>query len=719
MFKKALQLAIFSSIIWSFTLAPIANAAFYNFGTLDVRPAHGENAEWFIEYLKPGEQKQQTIQISNFAAETKNLTIYATDTATNEGTNFYTKSYAQSSTDVAEWIALPVNQLTLESGESKVLSVNFALPENAGVGLHTGAIIVRENRPSGEKGFENMTIEKGVRVYLNVVGAAITEGNIQNAWASDSFSQYSLNVETQNLGTTDFQKAYTLELKDLFGTTYSKATQESRTEPQTSSISTLSIEKPSYGFFNTYLSDGENQFHTGTILFIPFWTPLAIVVLAYIFARKRFPEINWIALRKSFKAPELQKSFAYLGLVAIVATSFSAYAHFDNEIARAQEARGKTVKEVSSEKQTAESYELTIKWGDFRKILMAGEKKKQWHGRIYFPNARVKTTNVLHFERNDQAEIVGNKTALRFDLGTGPDNDGVVIYVEPTSDQVPIVEYENYDTDETFQFLITDYLDSAGVYPDHHHATFFKTELGEQEKMRLKALELSALAELPATAELMATPPVGAHIPELENLFVEELPATPEALSEFIFESDYVEEVIETNSTQRIETDSILLKALEGTPEVLEEIAATKELNFIFVPSETINFPAQEFSFEDSKESVQDLGTMIFVQNKNTPWNTFIGTTDFELLSGGGVIPASALSVDPGVPTILSEEDGASIAPGQEKKVGNKNDKVKLVDVSPSAGKQEVFVLNPKLSITVPPGTPAGTYRGELTITSL
>lgn len=697
-------------------MAPSASAAYYNFGTLDIRPVHQTenptNNDWFVEYLKPGEQKQQLIQISNFSPEAKQLDVYATDTSHNEGKQFYTKGVHGKSDDVSDWIHLPTNKLLLQSGESKILSVNFVLPQNAGIGLHTGAIIVRENG-------KEFAMEKGTRVYVNVLGTAIESGQIHTLNALESAGTYGLNIKTINTGTTDFHANYELQLRDIFGTIHQEATNPSRTEPSSISNTTITVEKPYFGLYNMYLLNEAHESSVGTMLFVPFWIPLALLLMLLLALRPTAPVFNLQAAIKLLKVPEFQQSFAYFGLFIMVATITITATNFENYTAKAQLAKGQSVPEITQEGKAAESYELTIKWGEFRKVLFPGDIKKEWHGRLYFPNARIKTTKLHHFERNDQAEITGNKTALRFDTLTGPDNDGLTIFVEPTSDEIPRVQVQNYDTGEEFEFLITDYIDSAGVYPDKFWAMYFKTEYGEQEKLRQAAVQLAALQELDATAELEATPAPIAQIPELENLFVEELPATREALVDVILTSDYVEKIVEENDTQKIETDSILIEALEATPEVLEEIAATPDLNFIFIPTETINFPAQEFSFDENKESEQDLGTMIFVQNKETPWNTFIGTTDFQLLSGGGLIPASSLTIDPGQPTVLNNGNDHSIQAGSEKTLSGEFDRTTLVNVDATPGEKEIFVLNPKLKINIPSGTPAGTYRGELTITSL
>ncbi|HLG25949.1 MAG TPA: hypothetical protein VI588_04175 [Candidatus Gracilibacteria bacterium] len=706
------------------TATPVANAGYYNFGTLDVRPVTtdaAQNSDWFIEYLAPGSRKQQQIQISNFSPETKNLTVYAADTDTNEGETFFAKSVEQNSEDISGWIDLPANRLILDPGESKILSVNFRLPENAGVGLHTGAIIVRENKTQSEGPLKTVAIEKGVRVYLNVTGPAITQSRVSGISASSAFNAQSFSIETTNTGTTDIRSAYAFELRDLSGNTAVQTQGETLTKPATAETLTLTTEAPKFGLYQAYISNGSETTFIGSTMSVPVWALFLIagfslaagMMRAPKRARRATPSFAETAdrilstFRQSLSSLELRRSAAYFGMLTVAAISTLAISEFDPDLAKSQ----------LLTTGPAASYELTVKWGNFRNMTLPEYYRKQWHGRVFFPNAKVTTMKLLHFERNDEGEIVGDNTALRFNALTGPDNDGLVLHVVPTDNEIPVVRYENFDNDETYEFLITDYLGAQGVYPDGLFSTSFKTDLGEEEQHRIQALE-DAMEELGATAEVEATPPPVAQIPELENLFIEDLPATPEVLTDFVLTSDYVEEIVRQNSTARVETDSILIEALEATPEVLQEIAATPDLNFVFIPSETINFPPQAFSFDEQMTAEQDLGTLIFVQNKETPWNTYISTTDFSLLSGGSVIPASAITIIPGEAVLLTN-DGAKIETGGTEIFQNEQDKNSLVSVDSGAGDNEIFAMRPKLEVRIPAGTPAGTYQGSLTITSL
>lgn len=717
----ALCMAIGAAPAYAHAAANHHEHGFYNVGTLDVQPLHrgeAQSGDWFIENLKPGESKQHAVQISNFSPQTKQLTVYVTDTTLNENKQYQVKKLEENPDYLGRWIHLPTQELELGPGESRIISVNFNLPENAGIGLHQGAVIVRETQQDKSLPLESISFEKGIRTYLNVVGPAITQGNLQSAALNPSLNNYNLKINTANTGTTDYYETYRLELRDLFGATHSASSLETFTRPQEIGTHAISVEKPVFGLYQAFLANAKNESYVQTVLLIPFWALVAIAAFALFTGWIRNLQLARQKIKISINKRELKQVTAFISMFLVVATTVFSTPTLIN-IAKSQLLTN----------EPAQSYEMTIKWGNFRSITIPNYYRKEWQGRLFFPNAKVSIKEIIHFERTDEAEITGSKSELVFNNLTGPDNDGIILRVEPLNNEIPIVRYQNFENDMEYEFEITDYLGSAGLFPDGIHTTYIKTDLGEEEKLRQRALEIITLHELGATpevTELEATPEVKAQIPELENLFLEEIPASPEELRDFILKSDYVEEIATENEVAKVETDDILLEALQATPEVLEEVAATPDLNFIFIPSATVNFPAQTFSFTEDRVTSISLGELIFVQNKEEVWNTFVGVTDFELLSGDHVIGADALTVVPGPATVLSEMDGADIDPGSIKRLKSSTDRVQLVNVNPESStapeedkEPEIFVMKPTLQVQIPAGTPAGTYRATLTITTL
>lgn len=733
---------------------------YINIGSLDIEPLNSDgtsNGEWFIEHLKPGEQMQKMLRVSNFSPLHKHISLYVTDeinsaktannnTATNS--TFFVKNIEENPDYLNKWIKLPAKELTLNPGETKILSVNFRLPKNAGVGLHKGAIIARELISSTSSDITNLATEKGIRIYLNVKGPIVTRGETTQVQTAQSLSEITIQAKTYNSGTTDFSQNYTATLKNILTGEEVTAENNSITKPQTETTATINIQKPTFGIYTLTLS-GNNTPATslGNIIFIPFWIPFTIVIFTLLVIARQLA-INLNHNKKSTKTviincieeilnygnssietffrhyirlPETKRGATYLIILALCLSIFANIVSLDIRDIQAHELANTQHKH----------YNLTVKWGNFRKQALPDSYTKEWHGRIVFTNANIITTEYLHFERTDQAEIVGNNSSLRFDTFTGPDNDGLIIKLSASNENTPIVKYENFDTKEQFEFKITDLLNTSKILPNGLFSTEISVDQGDMEQLYAKSMELISIGETPGTMEVEATPPVGLQIPELQNLFIEELPATPSALTDFIFSSDYINNINRQNSTAKLDTSPILIKALEATPEIINEISATPDLNFIFVPTEPISFPPQEFSFTEKRITIQNLGAIIFVHNKKSPWNTYVGTSNFQLLSGKQEIPASSLTVTPGDAIILTdkvkdsrdeknkEKTNSKIKTGEKRKFVGTYDKTPLVEVAPEANGKQIFILNPRLEIVIPEGTPAGTYRGTLTITSL
>ncbi len=724
-------------------LAQPASASLYNFGTLDVSAlkdfgsAESQAGDWFTEDLNPGAKIQRGLRVSNFGPETKHLTIYVSDAGYVNSQNYMAKSPEQKSEDIAGWISLPVKTLDLNSGESKIIRVDFTIPSNAGVGKHTGAVIIRET------GDETITIEKGIRVYLNIIGDPVSENRVTTFSTGEEDSVLSANLKVKNTGNTDYRTDYSFESVNILEDKLyivTRAAEEKvddpnliTTEPGPGQVLIkpgeakeilLYAPKPDFGIFHLYINDGIQKQLIGMRIFIPartFLTLLMVLTACVLFASKKsqakalprhansplitFPD--FATIKKNME--KLIKPASFLTLAILIGTFSMQFG----------EANMRNLKAALLRPKVANSYTMLVKWGNLRNLTLPKTYTKDWRGKLVFNNAVIYLTELRNIEPEDYMEISGDNTTLAFSNRTGPDNDAVVISITPTNEEIPNFTYIDSITGRTHNYEITDFLGLPGLLPDGLFAVSFKAELGPEKVISNAAS--SPVKELSATpdTEMEATPENAQSMPKLRNLFIDDLPKTPDALSAFILNSDYVEKIATEKKTTRIDMDKILIEALESTPQVLEDISATPDLNFMFVPNEKIAFPIQDFSFDEAKITTKGIGTMIFIQHKDTPWNAYMGTSDFRAVSGRGSIPASALTIIPGKPEVISQKDGATITAGDARTFRGTLDKSVLVNVTPSFMGKEIFSLKPVLQIRIPPKTLPGRYRGVLTITNL
>ncbi len=706
-------LAISTTMLCQTALASeIQPSKLYNFGYLDVKALNNNKPsnEWYIEYLKPGDQIQKQLQISNFSKVEKNLLIYTADTSINENKTFIAKNNFEKSDDIANWITLPAKEITLKAGESKILSVNFSAPKNAGVGLHTGAVLVKEN-PFGNltKSTENQTVsfEKGVRVYLNVTGPVINNTEIKSIHIQAKPGETSLNFQVKNTGTTDYKQETTFSLKNIFSSEYFSTIGILKVHPSEEKITSVSVPTSGFGFYEIIVEQNNQAVSLGYTFMIPWW------IIAGYFAFILIKKDRKILEMRKIQLAEFQKSFAFLSLFALL-TTITFGLQYSFITAKAEEA-GLTI----------QHYNLNLNWGNLKKIALPANRTQKWEGEITVNNGSFKLNDLKGFERKDRVELKDNNQVLEFNLeNTANDLDEALLSFEGDSQNPPIFTYKNSLTNEEYKYSIEQILRNSEVITSGAFQLKLRAEkLPEpEENLRGSALETAPIENLNATPDinLEASPDNTIEIPELKNLFIEELPATPEVLAEYILNSDYVENVSTERKTSQIESETILIKALEATPDVLQEILATPDLNFVFVPSETITFPPQDYSAEEKQVSSQDLGTLIFVQNQDSPWNTYVGTSEFISLSNAkNKLPASAFRIIPGDPQVLSGENGSEVEAGIEKNFKNTSDKALLLSVTPENNDTNIIVLKPKAEIQIPAGTRPGVYRGQITITSL
>jgi len=713
------------------------NASYINLGSLDIK-LKDQNQEWLNTYLNKNTTQTKQIIISNYSNQQKELTLYTTDAETTKDKTFATKN-TNDTNQIKNWITLDQTHLILNPNEQKIITATIKIPKNAGIGLHKGAIIAKELIPT-ENTNEKIGIEKGIRIYLNIKGEAIQKSQIINIKTNPSLSKYNLEITEKNTGTIDKKSTYTLQLKDIFTNEIIATTTTATIQTNQQKTTTLKIEKPKQGIYEISLKINNKQTILTTQIFIPFYAIyiflallLLITIQSYKNQRKTCQPLFTFDLKDALKDiktstqqrinPKTAKKVAiYISLLLIITT-----------ITTNINLNPKTIKTQLLPTSKTCQYSLTIKWGNLRNLPLKDKETKNWKGEINFPNAKIKLKNYINIEKTDKLEIKNKKQQLAYNITTNPDIDGITLDITPTQNKTPIVQYID-ENKNIYEFKITDYLISGGTKANGKYETYFKTTYCTTEKQKqLIKKSTKLIKELPASEEKRI-------IPELQNLFIEDIPASKDKMSKFILNSSYISKKENEENTQKLKTSPLLINALSATPEILAEIAGSPDLNYIFIPESTITFPPIPFSFDNNKVTSKSIGTLIFVQNKNEPWNTYIKTTNFLKLTGDGIIPNTKIQINPGEPTILGEYKldpknnsptftnptkkeitklKSKLSTGKTHKFTNKYDKAQLITATPITDKKVIFILNPTITVEIPKGTAPGTYKGAITITSL
>jgi len=721
--------------IWAFALTglilfiPTLSYAqkYITIGTLDIKALQGDQktlGERIEEDFQPGKKKLIQIQIANFEPDTKELEIYATDTETADQTTFIAKKQLDESPDLKPWIKLPTKFLQLQSGETKILTVEFNVPQNAGIGLHTGAIMVKEIKKDSI-----INVEKGIRIYATIEGEAKPASQLQLRGVSQLGESITTKFQVSNLGNTDLHSSLNLQMKDLWGKNINNSTTKIYLQPSETQTIELAIPKPSSGYSSLHFSSNINNNNQETQLFSTFYLPtgpfIFILLIAGIFSlipskNRRFQyknlQISFADFKIFFQKQKTHfKKVSIFGL--IVSLSILVSLEFNHlGLLNLLKTNVLQVKPLSN-------YLVVIKWGNTKNAPLPSTYTKNWSGKIKFSNSQISIQQKLNLEANDSVSVNTENNAINYEIQTGPDNDGIVVQVESLNNKLPLLTYENTENQHVVNVPITDFLNHPIQITEGLHTVQIIAAPGPEKTLNAKPS--TPTNEFSATLDAETTPEIGTVFDGLDGLrsIFNDLPATPEVLAKYIMDSEYVKEKNTENALSQIKTDPELIAALEATPDIIQEIAATPNLNFIFIPSEKVNFPNQQFSFESGKIATQELGTIIFVQNKKTAWNSYVTVSDLTSLSGRNRIPASNITVDPGEVILLSgnsidENSPSTIVPGTINKLTNDSAKSLLVNVT-NPDEQAIFLMRPKITIVIPAGTRPGKYQAQLNISSL
>ncbi len=734
------------SLLISIPLAVGANPI--NLGTLDIRLANGE--EQIRTEINPGESHQAPLQISNFSDQTKHLKVYASDAELSDET-FVANSEYQLSRDITPWVNLPTDYLKLSPGESKIISVNIVTPDNAGIGLHTGAIMIKEEFEGTDN---NLSLEKGIRIYANIKGNPAPNLETSHTEITITNKHAALSTTYINSGNTDLKGQTEFSLKDLSGNVLDTHIQDVYLKPGESTPLNFSVDKPYFGLFNLELNndliEDEALLFNRSQIFLPIELAIiGILILSLLtLLIARLPKLNFAQIRKNLNSLDFsiipqklafQRATAFTALFAISIIAVVGLKSFNNDLVKA---------DLFSDYDPENNwYQLEIIVGETDQFLIPSADSNV-KASISISNADLEITKFLNKEQNDSITL--NNNTINFEVNIENDYDGIVALVKPTAlDLYPQVKIDFPDLNHQIKYNLV----SLTGPPIYHQfgAGYIQLHATETERKNaylalplsadLEGLEdtISTTESTPEQAEEItfgltvdqlgtaeigitskqSTPNVTEDLKLLESV-IEDIPSTPESLSEYILNSNYVYTIATQDSTTKVISDPALIDALGSEPGTLEELVATPDLNFIFIPNQKVKFTPQQFSFDNSKITFENIGDIIFVQNRETAWNTYVTVTNFVSLNGRSVIPASAITIEPGeIRMISSDAVETIIQAGEEKQLQDSEDQSLLVQIDPQNAEEAIFVMNPSIKVEVPPETPPGIYRAEISIKTL
>jgi len=205
-------------------LVPVSFATAQEYGGFGGRPAfpdpdRPETESAFIHTLTPGSVKEEGIVIINNTDETKTLAVYPTDSTIATGGVFTCEQRSESRDGVGAWINLEKSEVTLAAGETELIPFTINVSDVAGVGEHSGCILVQEQKKDvpGRPGV-TLSLRTGTRVYITIPGLIVRDLEIVGFTVDTREGKgFVLRPQVKNLGNVSIDANIEVVTRNMFG----------------------------------------------------------------------------------------------------------------------------------------------------------------------------------------------------------------------------------------------------------------------------------------------------------------------------------------------------------------------------------------------------------------------------------------------------------------------------------------------------------------------
>lgn len=187
-----------------------------------VRPAEPDfedprGVAWLIHEAPPGRVIRDAVHIENLGTAPVDLVLYPADGVTTDAGDFTVEPREAPRDDVATWVEMRQDQITLDPGESTRVRFRVRIPENAMPGDHPGGIVARTVEPVGT-GDVTAYLAVAARLYLTVEGPLVYDLRITGVEAVPEGDRTRFLLGLENAGNTLLEVTGRFDVRGLFGT---------------------------------------------------------------------------------------------------------------------------------------------------------------------------------------------------------------------------------------------------------------------------------------------------------------------------------------------------------------------------------------------------------------------------------------------------------------------------------------------------------------------
>lgn len=174
------------------------------------------------EMLDPGETRTYELKIKNLNNSGEEYFLFTKNIKRVEegGVPVFADDWEKTGYELADWITLPTDRVTLSGGESTVIQYTLAVPDNAPPGGHFGGIFVSVEPPELEDSGASVGYQVPNIISIRVSGDVVEESNIRQ-FSTGKFMYASqdvdFNIRIENAGNVLVKPSGPLEIYNALG----------------------------------------------------------------------------------------------------------------------------------------------------------------------------------------------------------------------------------------------------------------------------------------------------------------------------------------------------------------------------------------------------------------------------------------------------------------------------------------------------------------------
>ncbi len=181
-------------------------------------PANPATSSYFVLNAQAGSVLHEQVRVSNTGGARGSAALYGVDATTGQTSGVVYEPKSAPRSDVGAWLTLATQQVSLDPGQSQVVSFTVMVPQGARPGQHVGGIVA-----------ENLAIEQGtptngvqiniqhqtiMAVQVNLPGALVERLEASKIAAGGSGGYQTLDLTLRNSGTQMLKPNGTLQVFD-------------------------------------------------------------------------------------------------------------------------------------------------------------------------------------------------------------------------------------------------------------------------------------------------------------------------------------------------------------------------------------------------------------------------------------------------------------------------------------------------------------------------